>query len=85
MTSPMANGERRRKKIAEAESVRSHRGLLASWGASYGSQSMSDPLRTVLGRRPDSSFVGADPKRWGYDANGILPRPRKSTTDSSTY
>lgn len=38
----------------------------------YGSQSMSDPLRTVLVRRPDVSFGGADPKRWGYIAKPNL-------------
>src|SRR5438552_15857558 len=35
-------------------------------GASYGSQSMVDPLRTVLVRRPDEAFGNADPKAWGY-------------------
>ena len=35
-------------------------------GASYGSQSMVDPLRTVLVRRPDEAFAHADPKIWGY-------------------
>ena len=39
---------------------------------SYGSQSMSDPLRRVLVRRPDASFGGADPKRWGYQAKPNL-------------
>jgi dimethylargininase len=34
----------------------------------YGSQSMSDPLRVVLVRRPDRSFAVKDPERWGYSA-----------------
>lgn len=44
---------------------------------SYGSQSMSGPLRTVLVRRPDASFGGADPKRWGYDAKPNLAAAQK--------
>ena len=38
----------------------------------YGSQSMSDPLRTVLVRRPDEAFGAADPKQWGYTAKPNL-------------
>ncbi len=38
----------------------------------YGSQSMSDPLRTVLVRRPDAAFGAADPKPWGYTAKPNL-------------
>ena len=33
---------------------------------------MSDPLRTVLVRRPDESFAVADPRRWGYAATPNL-------------
>ena len=33
---------------------------------------MSDPLRTVLVRRPDESFAVADPRRWGYAASPNL-------------
>lgn len=33
---------------------------------SYGSQSMVEPLRKVLVRRPDQAFGGADPARWHY-------------------
>src|SRR2546426_2162114 len=77
MTSPVANGERGRKKVAEAEGVRSPRGLLAPMAGSYGSQSMSDPLRTVLVRRPDASFGRADPKRWGYEAKPNLAAAQK--------
>src|SRR2546426_11095135 len=77
MTSPVANGERGRKKVAEAEGVRSPRGLLASVAGSYGSQSMSDSLRTVLVRRPDASFGRADPKRWGYQGKPNLAASRK--------
>jgi N-dimethylarginine dimethylaminohydrolase len=32
----------------------------------YGSQSMVDPLRRVLVRRPDEAFGSADPGRWNY-------------------
>ena len=38
---------------------------------------MSDPLRTVLVRRPDDSFAGADPKRWGYAAKPNLAKAQK--------
>ena len=34
----------------------------------YGSQSMVDPLRRVLVRRPDEAFGDADPDRWHYTA-----------------
>src|SRR2546422_11710368 len=77
MTYPVANGGRGRKKVAEAEGVRSPRDLLASMAGSYGSQSMSDSLRTVLVRRPDASFARADPKRWGYQAKPDLAAAQK--------
>ncbi|HEX9925030.1 MAG TPA: arginine deiminase family protein [Anaerolineae bacterium] len=32
----------------------------------YNSQSMVDPLRTVLVRRPDEAFAEADPAQWHY-------------------
>ena len=32
----------------------------------YGSQSMVDPLKRVLVRRPDEAFGSADPERWHY-------------------
>jgi dimethylargininase len=32
----------------------------------FGSQSMVDPLRRVLVRRPDAAFGSADPARWHY-------------------
>ncbi len=44
---------------------------------SYGSQSMSDSLRTVLVRRPDASFGRADPKRWGYQEKPNLAAAQK--------
>jgi dimethylargininase len=34
--------------------------------SSYGSQSMVDPLRRVLVKRPDAAFAVADPERWHY-------------------
>ena len=34
--------------------------------ATFGSQSMVDPLRRVLVRRPDESFAVADPAAWNY-------------------
>ena len=33
---------------------------------------MSDPLRTVLVRRPDAAFGAADPRQWGYTAKPNL-------------
>ena len=35
-------------------------------GASYGCQSMVDPLRRVLVRRPDAAFAVEDPQAWHY-------------------
>ena len=35
-------------------------------GASYGSQSMVDPLRRVLVKRPDAAFAVDDPRPWHY-------------------
>ncbi|MBK8988859.1 MAG: amidinotransferase [Chloroflexi bacterium] len=39
----------------------------------YGSQSMVAPLQTVLVRRPDEAFGGADPEKWHYAARPFLP------------
>jgi len=38
----------------------------------YGSQSMVEPLRRVLIRRPDAAFGAADPARWHYTARPNL-------------
>jgi len=38
---------------------------------------MSDPLRTVLVRRPDTSFAVSDPNRWGYAAKPDLAAAQK--------
>jgi len=38
---------------------------------------MSDPLRTVLVRRPYASFAVADPTRWGYAAKPNLAAAQK--------
>src|SRR5881397_1447842 len=38
---------------------------------------MSDSLRSVLVRRPDSSFAVSDPKRWGYAAKPNLAAAQK--------
>lgn len=43
---------------------------------SYGSQSMVDPLRRVLVRRPDESFAVDDPAAWHYTARPDLPGAR---------
>ena len=43
----------------------------------YGSQSMSDPLRTVLVRRPDESFAVSDPALWGYTGRPDLENARE--------
>ncbi len=41
-------------------------------GASYGCQSMVDPLRRVLVRRPDASFAVQDPRAWHYTSRPDL-------------
>jgi N-dimethylarginine dimethylaminohydrolase len=38
----------------------------------YGSQSMVDPLRRVMVRRPDEAFGNADPAEWHYTAQPKL-------------
>ena len=43
---------------------------------SFGSQSMVDPLRRVLVRRPDEVFGNADPERWHYTARPDLAGAR---------
>ena len=43
-------------------------------GRDYGSQSMVDPLRRVLVRRPDIAFGNADPEFWHYLAQPNLAR-----------
>ncbi len=40
--------------------------------STYGCQSMSAPLRTVLVRRPDASFAVSDPTAWGYTSRPDL-------------
>jgi dimethylargininase len=40
----------------------------------YGSQSMVEPLRRVLVRRPDESFGNADPTLWHYTSQPDLER-----------
>lgn len=42
----------------------------------FGCQSMVAPLRTVLVRRPDASFVVSDTKKWGYTSAPDLERAR---------
>ncbi len=41
-------------------------------GVNYGSQSMVDPLRRVLVKRPDQAFAVDDPARWHYVARPDL-------------
>ena len=43
---------------------------------SYGSQSMVEPLRRVLVRRPDDAFGNADPDHWHYTSRPDLGRAR---------
>lgn len=43
----------------------------------YGSQSMVEPLRRVLVRRPDPTFGAADPARWHYAAPPDLEMARQ--------
>ena len=42
----------------------------------YGSQSMVEPLRRVLVRRPDAAFGNADPERWHYTSRPDLAAAR---------
>ena len=42
----------------------------------YGAQSMVEPLRRVLVRRPDAAFGAADPGRWHYTATPDLAAAR---------
>ena len=42
-------------------------------GRTYGAQSMIEPLRRVLVRRPDAAFGAADPDRWHYTSRPDLP------------
>jgi dimethylargininase len=43
----------------------------------YGSQSMVEPLRKVLVRRPDAAFGAADPAKWHYTARPNLEIARQ--------
>src|SRR5947199_7841987 len=62
--------------FGELERAASASPLQVKVGASYGSQSMVDPLRTVLVRRPDEAFAHADPKIWGYTVRPDLVAAR---------
>ena len=46
-------------------------------GHGFGGQSMVDPLRRVLVKRPDESFAVADAAEWGYVARPSLERARR--------
>ena len=48
----------------------------------YGSQSMVEPLKRVLVRRPDAAFGNADPDHWHYVSQPDLEVARPSTTPS---
>ncbi len=43
----------------------------------YGCQSMVEPLKRVLVRRPDEAFGGADPARWHYTSRPDLQEARR--------
>jgi dimethylargininase len=43
----------------------------------YGAQSMVEPLRRVLVKRPDEAFASADPARWHYTARPDLDEARR--------
>jgi len=43
----------------------------------YGAQSMVEPLRRVLVKRPDEAFGNADPERWHYTAQPDLDEARR--------
>jgi len=44
---------------------------------SYGSQSMVDPLRRVLVKRPDEAFAVEDPSKWHYTSRPNLELARR--------
>lgn len=44
---------------------------------SYGAQSMVEPLRRVLVKRPDEAFGNADPERWHYTSRPDLDEARR--------
>jgi len=46
-------------------------------GTVYGSQSMVDPLRKVLVRRPDEAFAVENPAEWGYTGRPVLDAAQK--------
>ncbi len=48
---------------------------------SYGCQSMVDPLRRVLVRRPDEAFGNADPDHWHYVSRPNLPDAQREHDD----
>ena len=43
----------------------------------YGAQSMVEPLRRVLVKRPDEAFGNADPARWNYTSQPDLEEARR--------
>lgn len=43
----------------------------------FGAQSMVEPLRRVLVKRPDEAFGSADPARWNYTAQPDLDEARR--------
>jgi len=45
--------------------------------APYGSQSMVDPLRRVLVKRPDAAFAVDDPERWHYAGRPDLEKAER--------
>ncbi|MCG6947681.1 MAG: amidinotransferase [Acidobacteria bacterium] len=47
----------------------------------YGCQSMVDPLRRVLVRRPDEAFGNADPDQWHYISQPNLPEAQREHDD----
>lgn len=44
---------------------------------SFGAQSMVEPLRRVLVKRPDEAFGNADPARWNYTSRPDLEEARR--------
>jgi dimethylargininase len=43
----------------------------------YGAQSMVEPLRRVLVKRPEEAFAAADPERWHYTSRPDLDEARR--------